>query len=97
MYTTYTLGVFTLKRNTNRILAFHSKVTPAGGYVNYNAWASRNATKNKDTFKIKDQDSHRAYFKIYEKTDIDAPLKLYKKRYFDSRYAFGAPNQLSQT
>ena len=80
--TVYTLGIQTLRRDTNKILAFMSKVTPAGAYVNYNAYASGQLERHEGNFKIKDEDKHRASLKVFVKESFDAPLKLENKRYF---------------
>ena len=81
--TTYTLGVQTLNRDTNKIVAFHSKVTPAGAYVNYNAYACSQISKDEDNYKIKEEDKNTAFFKVYDRETIESPLVMVNKRYFE--------------
>jgi hypothetical protein len=61
----YTLGAVTLQRDTNKMVVFTSKINPAGALIGYNLYASGQIQTNLDKVKIKPEDHHRSYFKVF--------------------------------
>ena len=88
----YTLGSRTLHRDQSKIVVFLSKIVPKGAYIRYDSYASGSqlSMENQD-FKIKDQNNHRAHFKVLQRLTPQSNMVQINKREFDNRYAYKKP------